>query len=62
MGTEKYRIVAVADEECILHFAGRVLRREVQSLEHMPVILNLRTFSHIVAELAEDANDLLACD
>ena len=36
--------------------------REVQSLEYMPVVLDLRTFCHVISELAEDAYDLLACD
>ena len=62
MGTEEARIVAVLDEESILHLAGRVLRREVESLEYMPVILNLRAFCHIISELAEDAYNLLMGD
>ena len=62
VGTEKHRIIAVIDEESILHLTSRVLWREVKSLEYMPVILYLRAFSHIVAELAEDADDLLSCD
>ena len=60
MGAEEHRIIAVADEECVLHLAGRVFRREVESLEYMPVVLDLRTFSNIIAELAEDVHDLLA--
>ena len=62
MGTQKDRIVAVADEESVLHFTRRMLRREVQSLKYMPVVLNLRTLGNIISELAEDSDDFLTCD
>ena len=52
VGTEEDRVVAVADEECVLHLAGRVLRREVERLEYMPVILDLWSLGNIIAELA----------
>ena len=54
--------MAGADEESVLHLAGRVVRREVEGLEHVPVVLDLRAFGHVIAELAEDVHDFLADD
>ena len=63
MGTEQDRIVAARlHEERVLHVAGGMLRREVECAEHVPVIFDFRAFRHRIAELAEDRNDLLACD
>ena len=36
--------------------------REVQGLEHMVIVLDFRTFGHIVTELAEDVHNLLPDD
>ena len=53
-------LFASRDEEGVLHFAGRMLGREVQGLENVPVILNLRSLCHVVAEFAEDVHDFLS--
>ena len=62
MGAKKDRIVAGSHKEGVLHVAGRVLRREVQCLENVVVILDFRTFCDIVAEFAEDFHNLLSRD
>ena len=61
MGTQKHRIVTLTDEESILHLTCWVFRREIESLENMPVILYLRTFCNIISEFAEYAHDFLTC-
>ena len=63
MGTQQQRVqVAVGHKESILHIARRVVRREVQSLEHMVIILNLRALCYVIAKLAEYINNLLPGD
>ncbi len=63
MGPEQQRVrVPGGDEEGVLHVAGRVVRREVQRFEDMPVVLHLRAFGDIVADLAENVDDFLADD
>ena len=49
-------------EEGVLHVAGGVVRREVERLEHVVVVLQLGTFRDVVAEFAENVHDLLAHD
>ena len=63
MGAEQERIqVAGGHEEGVLHFAGRVVRREIQGLEHVPVVLDLGAFRDVIAEFAEDVHDFLPDD
>ena len=62
VGTEQNRIVAGSYKESVLHIAGRVLRWEVKCLENVIVILDLRPFCDIVAELAENLDDFLPDD
>ncbi len=63
VGAEQERIqVAGGHEEGVLHLAGRVVRREVQGLEHVPVVLDLGAFRDVIAEFAEDVHDLLPDD
>jgi len=50
------------NKESVLHVAGGVVLREVQSLEHVVVVLDLGAFGHVIAELAENVHDLLADD
>ena len=60
MGTQKYRVdVSRAYEEGVLHISRRVVRREVERLEHVIVVLDLGTLGHIIAELAENIHNLL---
>ena len=49
----------VVDVEGVLHVPGRVIGRDVQGLEVVPVELDLRTARHLVPEAAEDGDDLL---
>ena len=61
VGAEKQRVeVPCGDEESVLHVAGGVVRREVEGLEHMVVVLDFGAFRHVVSELAEDIHYLLA--
>ena len=63
MSPQEQRIdMAGGNKECILHVTGRVIRREIESLEHMIIILDLGSFGHIVTELAENLDDLLPDD
>jgi uncharacterized heparinase superfamily protein len=50
---------AVAEVEGVVHGARRMVRREVQRLEVVPVVLDLRPFRQLVAQPAEDAGDAL---
>ena len=47
------------DEEGVLHVARRVLGREVQRREDVPVVLDLGTVGHGVAQAREDLDDLV---
>ena len=47
-------------KECILHISCRVVRREVQCLENVVIILDFRTFCHVISELAENIHNLLS--
>ena len=49
-------------EEGVLHVTGGMVRREIERLEHVVVVLDLRTLGHVVTELAEDLHDLLTHD
>ena len=61
MGAEKQRVdVPGGHEECVLHVACGVVGREVESLEHVVVVFNLGPFGHVVSELAENIDNLLA--
>ena len=63
MCTEQKRVrMACRHEECVLHIPGRMVRREVQRLENVIVVLDLRTLGDVVAELAENADNLLSGD
>ena len=63
MGAEQKRVrMACRHEECVLHIPGRMVRREVKRLENVVVVLDLRTLGHVVAELAENADNLLSGD
>jgi len=62
VGAKQNRIVAGSHEESVLHVTCGVLRREVQGLEHVVVILDFRAFSDVVAEFAENLDDFLAGD
>ena len=50
---------AIAEVESVVHGARRMVRREVQRLEVVPVVLDLRPFRQLVAQPAEDAGDAL---
>ena len=50
---------AVAEVEGVVHRARRMVRREVQRLEVVPVVLDLRAVGELVAEPAEDVGDAL---
>ena len=61
VGPKKQRIgMPCRNEEGVLHVPGRMVRREIQGFEHMVIILNLRTFRHIVTEFPEYVHNLLA--
>ena len=60
VGAEQYRIDSGGDEECVLHISGRMIRREVEGLEDVMVVLYLGAFCQGIALLAEDGYDLLA--
>src|SRR5207245_2176309 len=47
------------DEECVLRIARWMIRRKVQRLEIVVIGFNFRTFLDRVAQIAEDANDLV---
>ncbi len=54
VGAQQQRIeMPGRHKESILHITGRVVGREIECLEHVMVILNLRTLRNIVSELAE---------
>ena len=60
MRSEQQRVrMACGHEESVLHVSRWVVQREIQSLEHMIVVLNLRALGHIIAELSEYVHDLL---
>ncbi len=61
VGSQKQRIrMAGGHEEGVLHISGRMVLREIQRLEDMVVILDLRTLGNIVAEFSEYVHNLLA--
>ena len=63
VGAQQQRVhMAGAHEEGVLHLAGRVIGREVEGLEHVVIVLDLRAFGHVVAEFTEDVHDLLTHD
>ena len=47
------------DEQRVLRVARGMVRRKVQRLEIVVIGFNLRTFLDRVAQIAEDANDLV---
>src|SRR4249919_1975727 len=49
----------VAKIEGVVHRARRVVRREVQRLEVVPVVLDLRTIGQRIAQATEDVGDAL---
>src|SRR3569833_4677112 len=51
--------VILLDKESVLHPPCRVLFREVQGGEVMPVILNFRTYGNNEANAIEDVDDLV---
>src|SRR3569833_2417715 len=53
--------IVLFDEESILHIAGRMLFGEVKRGEIMPVILDLRPFSHNETQALENIDDLDPC-
>ena len=63
VGAQEQRVqMARAYEESVLHFARRMVGREVQGLKHVVVVLDFRTLGHVVAELAENVHNLLPDD
>lgn len=48
------------DEECVLHVARRMVGSEVQSREHVPVVLHFRTVGNRESETREDRDNLIA--
>src|SRR3546814_6492308 len=50
---------AIAEVKGVVHRARRVVRREVQRLEVVPVVLDLRAVGQLVAQAAEDVGDAL---
>jgi hypothetical protein len=50
---------AIAEVERVVHRARRMVRREVQRLEIVEIVLDLRTVGEFVAEAAEDLGDAL---
>ena len=50
---------AVAEIEGVVHRARRMVRREVQRLEVVPVVLDLRAVGELVAQPGEDVGDAL---
>ena len=46
--------------EGVEHLPGRMLRRDVERLEIVPVVLDVRTFGDGEAHVGEDRDDLLA--
>ncbi len=49
----------VGDVEGVLHVAGRMVARDVERLEVVEVVLDLRTFGHPETEAGKDGDDLL---
>ena len=62
MGTQKHRVVAFRNEECILHLAGRVLRREVAALLQAAelYVADKEVAGTAPASSISEANDTLA--
>ncbi len=50
---------AIAEVEGVVHGARRVVRREVQRLEVVPVVFDFRAFGQLVTQAAEDLGDAL---
>ena len=50
---------AIAEVERVVHGARRVMRREVQRFEVVPVVLDLRAVGQLVAQSAENVGDAL---
>ncbi|MNV54094.1 hypothetical protein D3C71_1462660 [compost metagenome] len=50
---------AIAEIEGVVHRARRVVRREVQRFEVVPVVFDFRAFGELVTEAAEDLGDAL---
>src|SRR3546814_6060711 len=50
---------AVAEVEGVVHRPRRVVRGEIQGLEVVPVVLDLRAVGQLVAQAAEDVGDAL---
>ena len=61
MGTEHFRqrVVSLLQKEGVMCLARRMAFRKVQCGEVVPVILDVRTFGHAEAHVAEDRGDLL---
>ena len=63
MGAKKQRVwMPGRYEECILHVAGRMIRREIQRFEYVIVVFYLRTFRYVITEFAEYVHNLLSDD
>ena len=62
MGAKQYRVDSGGDEEGVLHVPGRMVRREVEGLEDVMVVLYLGAFRQGIALLPEDGYDLFAGD
>ena len=61
MGAQQNGIISAGRyKKCILHIAGWVFGRKVESSEYVPVVFYLRAFSHRITEFAEDGDDFLA--
>ena len=50
----------MANEEGVLHVTSRVIGREIERLEDMPVILHLRSHGDAESEVTKNADDLVA--
>ena len=56
-GRVRAQQATVAEVERVVHGARRMVRREVQRLEVVPVVLDFRTVGEFIAKTAEDLGD-----
>ena len=59
MGSQQ-PVGVLMDIKSILHVPGRVILRQIQRGEIMPVVFDLRTFGNGKTQAAENMNDLVA--
>lgn len=61
MGTQEH-VRVLFDKKGVLHIASRMFGREIESTEHVPVILDFRTFRHGKANAGKDIDDFALHD